>query len=85
MATGSFRISQLGTPTVLSANDRIVVLTNPGTTIANTQTITLPNFLNSIGGIMPGPYSNDASANTGGVAVKGIYYDTSGIVRIRLS
>lgn len=31
-----------------------------------------------------GPYDDDAAANTGGVAVMGLYYNTSGNVRIRL-
>lgn len=38
----------------------------------------------AISGI-PGPYVNDAAANTGGVAVKGLYYDASGNVKIRLT
>jgi len=33
---------------------------------------------------MRGPYSNDTAAATGGVPVKGLYYDSSGIVHIRL-
>lgn len=84
MANSARRISQLGITTTLTANDRVVVLTNPNTAIANTQTITLPNFLNTLGGIMPGPFANDGAANTAGVKVLGIYYDTGGIVRIRL-
>jgi hypothetical protein len=38
----------------------------------------------AISGI-PGPYTNDAAANTAGVVVKGLYYDASGNVKIRLT
>lgn len=38
----------------------------------------------SISGI-PGPYSNDTAANTAGVGIKGLYYDASGNVKIRLT
>lgn len=34
---------------------------------------------------IPGPYNNDATANTNGVVVKGLYYDASGNVKIRLT
>ena len=38
----------------------------------------------SISGI-PGPYLNDSAANTAGVSIKGLYYDASGNVKIRLT
>ena len=44
MANNSKRISELGVPTTLAANDRIVVLTGPDTAIANVQSITVTNF-----------------------------------------
>jgi len=44
MANNAKRISELGVPTTLTANDRVVVLTGPGTPIANVQSILLPNF-----------------------------------------
>jgi len=34
---------------------------------------------------LPGPYANDAVANTAGVSQFGIYYDSSGNVKIRLT
>ena len=82
--TAPKRISQLDTTTSLQANDRLVVLTNPNTATVNTQTIAVPNFIKSFGNNLPGPYSNDSVANTNGVAVKSLYYDSTGVVRIRL-
>lgn len=32
----------------------------------------------------PGPYANDDAANTGGVPLNGLYYDSTGTVKIRL-
>ena len=31
-----------------------------------------------------GPYANDSSASINGISLGGIYYDTTGVVRIRL-
>ena len=33
---------------------------------------------------LTGPYANDSAANTAGVALHALYYDASGIVKIRL-
>ena len=35
--------------------------------------------------LVRGPYTNDAAANTAGVTVGELYYDTSGTVKVRLS
>lgn len=45
--SGSKRISELTVATTLSANDRVVVLTNPASS-AQTQTLTVTNFANAI-------------------------------------
>jgi len=47
MANDAKRVSQLGVVTAVSANDRVVVLTNP-TTAAQTQSITVSNFSNTL-------------------------------------
>ena len=42
----------------------------------------------SYGEVIPnlkGPFANDSNASTGGVPLKGLYYDASGIVHIRLT
>jgi len=44
MANNAKRISELGVPTTLTSNDRVVVLTGTGTPIANVQSILLPNL-----------------------------------------
>lgn len=80
------RTSQLNVTTTLQANDRVVVLTNPANTaISNTQTIAATNLLVSIAALVPGPYSNDAVASSSNVALHTFYYDTTGVVRIRIS
>lgn len=85
MSNDSKRTSQLGVTTTLQATDRVVVLTNPAnTTIANTQTIAMASFIIMIANNMPGPYANDSVANTNGIALGTPYYDTSGIVRLRM-
>jgi hypothetical protein len=86
MATSARRTSQLGVTTTLAVDDRVVVLTNPAnTTIANTQTITIANFIDSVGGGLPGPYADDTVASGAGVIVTGLYYDATGNVKIRLT
>jgi hypothetical protein len=52
MANDSKRTSELGIVTSLSANDRLVVLTNPATS-AQTQTITVNNFSNTVNSYLP--------------------------------
>ena len=44
MANDSKKISELAIATALSANDRVVVLSNPNTASANVKTITVGNF-----------------------------------------
>lgn len=145
MSNDSKRVSELGIATTLANTDRVVVLTNPNTS-AQTQTITLKNFANSLtvnalpianatqlgiikigsglavaangvvtaplsvattsnvgvvqignntnltinaNGVLnisvTGPYNNDTAANTAGIAVGQMYYDSTGNVKIRLS
>jgi hypothetical protein len=70
MANESVKTSNLGITTTLSANDRVVVLTNPATS-AQTQTITLNNFAFSVAGSIP--YANVTNAGVfkvgGGLAM----------------
>lgn len=84
MANDARRIADLNTTTTLASTDRVVVLVNPANT-ANVLTISVNNFLFSIGNNMPGPFTNNVAANTGGVILKGLYYDNNGFVRIRTS
>ena len=59
MANESVKTSDLGITTTLSANDRVVVLTNPATS-AQTQTIAANNFVSSVANLIP--YANASSA-----------------------
>jgi hypothetical protein len=82
MSSEAKRISDLSVATALSSTDRAVVLINPSSS-ANVKTITIANLATGIGGTLKGPFLNDTYAASGGVALKGLYYDTSGLVRIR--
>lgn len=85
MADNSKKISELPVTTTLSANDRIVVLVSPGTANATVQTITSNNLAASSYQAIPGPYDSDVAAGGNNVPVHGIYYDASGVVKLRLS
>lgn len=84
MANEAKKIANLATTTTLSSTDRVVVLYNPAST-ANVLTITVNNFIKAIGNTLPGPYANDAAANTAGVGTKGMYYDSTGVVRVKIT
>ena len=60
----------------VAGSDYVIVLTGGATK----RSLVNKLFVN-----MAGPYANDSTANTGGVAVKQLYYDSSGLVHIRLT
>ena len=43
------------------------------------------NVASLLVGSIKGPYSNDTAASSGGVPIKGVYYDSSGIIHVRLT
>jgi hypothetical protein len=59
MTGQTVKTSNLGITTTLSANDRVVVLTNPASS-AQTQTIAANNFVSSVANLIP--YANASSA-----------------------
>jgi len=76
MANNGIKISDLPIANSVATGDRLVLYRpNSGTSL---RTIAFTN-------IIPGPFANNAAANTGGVALKGLYYDSSGNVKIRLT
>lgn len=84
MANDAKRISDLNTANTLALTDRVVVVYN-ATTTANVMTITVNNFMKAISNNVSGPYASDSAANTAGIPVKGLYYDNSGFLKIRLT
>jgi hypothetical protein len=70
MANDSKRVSQLGVTTSISANDRIMVLTNPGAAGANVQTISVNAFSYALANTTL-PIAN--STARGVVSVDGVY------------
>lgn len=49
------------------------------------QSTTIANIQDGSGWTLPGPYTNEAGAASGGVAIGQAYYDNGGTVRVRLS
>ena len=82
MTDNSKKVSELPTAANVATTDRVMVLRDPSGT-PSVRTINVSNFVNS--GIVPGPYDTDAAARDNGVAVKGLYFNTSGAVKIRLA
>lgn len=81
MSDGSKVISDLATLGAAVSNTELVVVQ----TFANgtTNSFNLP-IVNAFA-FVPGPYANDAVANTNGVGVRSIYYDSTGALRIRIA
>jgi hypothetical protein len=86
----SVSVTQLPAASNVASTDELVVVFNANSNalVSNgspsVRIITISNFVNSLGKVIPGPYTNDAAANTAGVSLNSLYYDTTGIVRIRL-
>jgi hypothetical protein len=74
MANDAKKVSELAVTTTLSANDRVVILSNPSSA-ANTKTITAANFANSVAAKF---ISNSApTSNTSNGAPGQIAYDSN--------
>lgn len=76
-------LSGLSTPD--AANTVLVVNHTYANGFCNTFTIALEDVSTVLVGSVPGPYANDATANTGGVAVGKSYYDSNGFIRVRIA
>jgi uncharacterized phosphosugar-binding protein len=86
MADRAKKISELNaiTANTVANNDLFVVVDTSGT---ETKSITANNLAHFIGTsiVLRGPYASDAAANTAGVPVGGVYYNSSGAVVVRIS
>lgn len=71
-------IIELPVATSIAANDRIIIHSSSSNTTKQATKTTLQTSL------IVGPYANDATANTGGVAVGQPYYNANGVVYVRL-
>lgn len=90
MADGPKKISALPATANIVNNDIFAVVTNTTSTAvtSSAKANTVFNYIASrvLGsGFIPGPFTNDSTASAGSVVVGGLYYDTTGVVRIRLS
>lgn len=52
--------------------------------VINSTTISLKNRVITLDDL-DGPYASDAAANSAGIPIKGLYYDSSGNVKVRLT
>jgi hypothetical protein len=73
-------ISTSNTSTV--ANSDLFVLQRAD---GNTYALYANNLYQNAGVGLSGPFANDAVANSNSVNINNLYYDSNGIVRIRLS
>ena len=90
MAEGPKKISALPTTASIVNNDIFAVVTNTtsNAVTSSAKANTVYNYITSrllVPAFIPGPYTNDSAANTASIVVGGLYYDTSGFVRIRRS
>lgn len=81
MTDNSKKVSELPTAANVAYTDRVMILRDPSGT-PSVRTITVSNLYSTT---IKGPYANDSAAVTGGVPVKGLYYDNSGTIKIRLT
>ena len=83
MANDAKKVSELVVTTTLSANDRVVILSNPSSA-ANTKTITVANFANNLtannatylGGVVSTSYVNTAGAYT----ISGVHTHSANVI-----
>lgn len=83
MANDAKKVSELVVTTTLSANDRVVILSNPASA-ANTKTITVANFANNLtannatylGGVVSTSYVNTAGAYT----ISGVHTHSANVI-----
>jgi hypothetical protein len=83
MANTDIKTSELPQTSSMANTDLFVVVRSPNSS-PTTNTATLSTVMLGIGSSLSGPYSNDASAAAANVALKSLYYDTSGLIHIRL-
>ena len=76
------KTSELPTANTIGSSDRLVFLYQANTSTPSTRTITIKNLTPNL---VSGPFASDAAASSGGVPLKGLYYDNTGNIKIRLS
>ena len=84
MTDNSLTVSKLPQTSNIAQSDRIMILYNANSTLANAsvRTIAVNNFFSNT---IPGPYLNDSAASTAGIVIGQLYHDTSGYVKMRIT
>lgn len=85
MSDRSKKISELNalTANTVANNDLFVVVDTSATETKSISAGNLGQFVYRTANV-PGPYANNAEAASAGIIVGRIYYDTDGVVRIRM-
>lgn len=81
MANEANPTSNLGPLSAATMNTKFMVVHTFGNGQVNTLILSIANSF----AFVPGPYANDAVANSNGVGVKSLYYDSTGVIHIRLT
>lgn len=86
MAQSSIVATNIPPASNVAATDKVLVIFNANNVNSNAslRLVEVANLVTSIATLITGPYSNDAVANSSGVGLNNMYYDTSGLVHIRL-
>jgi len=66
------------------ANTDLFVIETGINSVPATKSITANLVYAYVTGRIPGPFANDSVASANGLALKAVYYDSSGIVRVRI-
>jgi len=88
MSDRSKKIPEIYTlnPVAAIANvDLFVVEKYSNSTVSTTGAVTSNTMFKYMTNRIMGPYTNDTAANTAGIAIKELYYDSAGAVKIRLT
>lgn len=78
---------RIGDHTSLSApnGNTVLLVDHTSNGYTNTYSLTVTNLAPALLDAVPGPYANDAVANTNSIDVGKPYYDASGVLRIRIA
>jgi hypothetical protein len=74
-------IYKVSNTTSIANTDLLIVERADG----NTYAFQANTLYKNVGVGLAGPYANDSAAAVGGVQLKNLYYDSTGVVKIRLN
>lgn len=92
MANNAMTITQLPQAQNVAATDLVLVVYNAASNVAvgngspSTRSMEVTNLANTLfsNTYISGPYANDSVAATANVALGALYYDTTGLLHVRI-